>query len=230
MITLSDLSPHPNKRGVLGRHRGIYKWRYQVARNWTVTKDQFLTKEEVAKLYAVLRDAKDLSLQRKTHYCHVRDYFIIRSLFETGLRVFEFVELTVGDFRNGGLIVRKGKGNKKRNILLTKDTQRMLNEWIKIKQNILHEPIADNNFLFISERMKPYTTRGIRKRVKKWYSSIGLNESLSCHSARHSYISHMLAAGLDLATLRNNAGHSSLAITSIYSHSTIDDLGELRIY
>lgn len=201
-----------------------------MSRNWTVTKDQFLTKDEVAKLYTVLRDAKDLATQRKTHYCHIRDYFIIRTLFETGLRVFELVALKVGDFRSGSLIVQCGKGKKKRNILLAKETQRMLSEWIKIKRTNLMESTSDESFLFISERMKPYTTCGVRKRVKKWYAHIGLSKCLSCHSARHSYISHSLAAGLDLATLRNNAGHSSLAVTSIYSHSTKDDLGELKIY
>jgi integrase/recombinase XerD len=201
-----------------------------MARNWTVTRDQFLTQEEVQRLYQVLRDAKDLALQRNRFHCHIRDYFILCTLLETGLRVFELVALRVADFHSGVLIVRKGKGNKRRNVLLAKETQKTLNEFLLIKKTALGEPVGHEDFLFLSERMKPYTTRGVRKRVKQWFSKIGVGSQLSCHSCRHSYVSHMLAAGVDLATIRDNVGHSSLAVTSIYSHVVKNDLGDLNIY
>ena len=137
---------------------------------------------------------------------------------------------SVSDVRDGSLIVRCGKGNKKRNVLLAKPTQKVLGEFLKIKAKILREPVGDEDFLFLSERGKLYTTRGVRKRVKFWFSKAGISTNLSCHSCRHTYVSHLMAAGVDLATIRDNAGHSSLAITSIYSHATKDDLGELELY
>ena len=201
-----------------------------MARNWTVTKDQFLTQDEVRTLYSVLRDARDLALQRHAFYHHVRDYYLLRTMLETGLRVFEVAALRTSDFRNGSIIVRRGKGGKKRNVLLAKETQKMLADFIRVKGKVLKEPSGDDDPLFLSERRKPFTTRGIRKRVKHWFSKIGASDDLSCHSCRHSYVSHMLAAGVDLTTIRDNAGHSSLAVTSIYSHATKDDLGDLELY
>ncbi len=65
------------------------KWTKAMSKNWIVTKDQFLTANEIQKLYQALHDAKDLALQRKSFFSHIRDYFILRTLLETGLRIFE---------------------------------------------------------------------------------------------------------------------------------------------
>ena len=201
-----------------------------MTRNWIITKDQFLTVDEVQRLYKVLRDARDLALQRQSFFVHIRDYYLMRVLLESGLRVFECAALRISDYRSGSLIVRNGKGGKKRNVLLAKDTQKMIAEFLKLKAKVLREPLGEEDFLFISERHLPYTTRGIRKRVKFWFAKIGVSADLSCHSCRHSYVSHMLAAGVDIATIRDNAGHSSLAVTSIYAHAVKDDLGDLQLY
>jgi len=200
-----------------------------MARNWTITKDLFLTEEEVQKLYKILRDAKDLALQRNSFFVHIRDYYILRTLLESGLRVFELTALRISDFRDG-LVVRHGKNDKKRNVLLTKETQKMLVEYLKIKAKVLEEPVGAEDFLFLSERRKPYSTRGIRRRVKHWFAICGFNPKLSVHSARHTYISHLISKTKDLVLARDNAGHSSLAVTSIYSHAVKDDLGDLDLY
>ncbi|MGZ3766155.1 MAG: tyrosine-type recombinase/integrase [Mucilaginibacter sp.] len=189
-----------------------------------------MTKDEVQRLYSSLRDAKDLALQRQAFLHHVRDYYLLRTMFETGLRVFEVAAIKVKDLRNGSLIVPCGKGGKRRNVLLAKGTQRMLTEFIKLKSKILKEPVDEGSYLFLSERRKPYTTRGLRKRVKFWFAKVNVSDELSCHSCRHSYVSHALAAGVDLVTVRDNAGHASLATTSIYSHTVKTDLGDLELY
>jgi site-specific recombinase XerD len=204
--------------------------RSPMSRSWTVTKDKFLTSDEVQRLYGALGDAKDLALQRKTFYCHIRDYFILRTLLESGLRVFELAALRVSDFRAGCLVVRNGKGGKRRDVLLAKETQKMLGEFLKLKARVLGEPTGDEDSLFVSERSSRYTTRGIRRRVKHWFAQCELSTSLSCHSCRHSYASHLLARTGDLPLTRDNLGHSSLSVTSIYSHSLRDDLGDIELY
>jgi integrase/recombinase XerD len=201
-----------------------------MSRTWTITKDKFLTVDEVQKLYNTLADAKDLAIQRRSFFCHIRDYFILRTLLESGLRVAELVALSVSDFRSGSLIVRCGKGGKRRNVLLAKETQKMLAEFLKLKTKVLKEGAGDEDALFLSERGKAYTTRAIRKRVKLWFAKCGFSPDLSVHSCRHSYISHLIAKTKDLVLARDNAGHSSLSITSIYSHSLRDDLGDLELY
>lgn len=201
-----------------------------MARNWIVTKDQFLSQSEVRSLYSALKDAKDLALQRKAFYHHVREYYLLRVFLETGVRVFELTALSCSDFRDGALIIRRGKGDKKRQILLAKSTQKMLAEFIRMKAKHLQEPTGDDEPLFLSERRKPYSTGAVRKRVKFWFSKIGVSPSLSCHACRHTFASFSIAAGIDLPTVRDNLGHSSLAVTSVYSHSTRNDLGDVELY
>jgi len=198
--------------------------------NWTVTQDKLLSLSEVKKLYKELTDAKDLSVQRGRHYVYVRDCYILKVLLETGLRVSELISLKVEDQIGNSLIVQNGKGGKKRNILLTMPTKRIIKEFIDVKAKVLNEPIDDTSFLFLSERKQSYTTRAVRKRVKYWFNRLRFSPSLSVHSCRHTYVSHLMASGIDLATIRNNAGHSSLAVTSIYTHVTKDNLGDLDIY
>jgi len=198
--------------------------------NWTITREKLLSREQVNSLYRKLEDTKDLSIQRRVNHVYVRDYYILRTLLETGLRVFELVTLKVFDLVGNSLIVRHGKGNKRRNIILTTSTKRMLRDFIDIKSKVLNEPIDDASFLFLSERKSPYTTRGIRRRVKYWFKRMGFSPSLSVHSCRHTYISNLMASGVDLVTIRNNAGHSSIAVTDIYLHVVRDGLGDLDIY
>ncbi|MEI6093436.1 MAG: tyrosine-type recombinase/integrase [bacterium] len=198
--------------------------------NWTVTKNKLLSLEEVNRLYKGLTDTKDLSIQRGINYVYIRDYYILKVLLETGLRVSELTALKVSDLVGNSLIVQNGKGGKKRNILLAIPTKRLIREFIDVKASILNEPVEADSFLFLSERFKPYTTRAIRKRVKYWFNRLRFSPSLSVHSCRHTYISHLMASGIDLATIRNNAGHSSLAVTSIYTHVVKDNLGELEMY
>ncbi len=77
---------------------------------WVITKDLFLSLEEIRRLYTAPTDAKDLALQRRKNVVHIRDYFILRTLLESGLRVSELTALKVGDFHSNSLIVRRGKG------------------------------------------------------------------------------------------------------------------------
>jgi len=201
-----------------------------MSKNWIVTRDSFLSTEAVQRLYAELQDAKDLALQRGRFFSHIRDYYILRTFLEAGPRCFELAALKVRDFKGKSLIIQKGKGNKKREILLAPQTQKMLREFLKLKRQVLDEPLLDNSYLFVSERKKPYSTRGLRKRVKYWFEKTGVAENLSVHSCRHTYISHLLAQGVDIQTVRSNAGHSSLNTTSLYSHTLKKDLDGVEIY
>jgi integrase/recombinase XerD len=198
--------------------------------HWDVTKDMFLKEEEIQKLYSLLEDVKDLALLRGRWYAYVRDYFIIRTLLETGLRVSELCDLKVGDFRGNSLIVQRGKGGKKRTIILTKQTQKLIAELVSLKKEKFNESVEPDAYLFFSEKKSRYNPRSIRRRVKLWFDECGFSGDLSCHSCRHTYVSNLIAEGVDLPTIRNNVGHSSLAITDLYSHATKDSLGDIELY
>lgn len=195
-----------------------------------ITQDMILTAKEVGTLYTSLEQAKDLAFFRKTHLVHVRDCYTIKTLLESGLRVFELCQLKMQDFRRNVLIVQSGKFGKKREVVLTEPAQKLLREWIRIKRDSLNEPVGDGDYIFTSQWQQPYTTTGIRKRVKYWFKRCGFNSKFSCHTCRHSYVSHGLASGMDIVRMKDNVGHASLNTTTTYAHAINNDLGELEIY
>lgn len=196
---------------------------------WTITGDKFLNLEQVSALIESLLNRRDLALARRNDKQGVRDYYMVRTLLESGLRVFEFCDLRQSDFQGQKLTVRHGKGGKPRTVLLTKATSNMLKEWIAIKPK-LGFSIDLTSPLFPSRFNSPYTTRGAHKRIKIIFATIGLPKHLSVHSLRHTYCSLLLASGkVGITTVKENLGHHSIAVTNLYAHAVgrIEDDVEL---
>ena len=198
-------------------------------KRWTVTSEKFLSLEQVGQLNTHLLNRRDLAIARGTDTQAIRDYYGVRTLLESGLRVFEFCALTNSDFNGLKLAVRHGKGDKPRTILLTRATANMLKEWWGVKGKIGHN-LTPTSPLFPSRYGTTYTTRGMQKRVKLIFATLGFSGHLSVHSLRHTYCSLLLASGkVGLGTVRDNLGHHSIAVTNLYSHA-IGDLSAVELY
>lgn len=198
-------------------------------KRWMITADKFLSPEQVERLIQHLLAQRDLAIARQNNTQAIRDYYAIRTLLESGLRVFEFCALVNGDFSGLKLIVRRGKGNKPRTVLLTRSTANMLKEWQAVKSG-LGIDINAYGPMFPSRYGSRYTTRGMQKRVKIIFAQLGFPEHLSIHSLRHTYCSLLLASRkVSLATVKENLGHHSIAVTNLYAHA-IDDLSEVELY
>lgn len=188
-------------------------------RSWSITADKFLTQQQVAQLLQYLLNRRDLAIARGEHSQAIRDYYIVRGLLETGLRVFEFCALVNSDFHGHKLNVRCGKGGRPRTVLLTRGTANLLKEWLALKQQMGFDccPQAP---MFPSRYGRRYTTRGIQSRIEIIFDELGLPEQLSTHSLRHTYCSLLLESRkVSLTTAKENMGHSSLTTTNLYSHA-----------
>lgn len=185
---------------------------------WTITSDKFLSTDQVDQLIKHLAEKRDLSLARNRFPQRVKDFYILRALLETGLRVFELCALIEGDFKGQRLVVRQGKGGKARTVLLTGATASLLREWLEIKQ-VIHFVSAPSEPMFPSQTGMSYSTRGVRKRVKTVFAEIGLPSHLSVHALRHTNASLLLSKGVSLPTIRDNLGHHSISVTNIYAHA-----------
>ena len=87
-------------------------------KKWVITSDKFLTLEQVEELKKHLLNRRDLGIARGSDTQAIRDYYAIRAMLETGLRVSEFCDLLNEDLNGTKLNVKLGKGNKPRTILL----------------------------------------------------------------------------------------------------------------
>lgn len=201
----------------------------QTSKRWTITADKFLTPDQVNTLVEHLTTRRDLAIARGNDTQAIRDYYAVRALLETGLRVAEFCALVHADFNGLKLVVRRGKGGKARTVLLTRATAYMLKEWNGVSSKLGHD-CAPTATLFPSRFGTAYTTRGVQKRMKLIFAELGFPEHLSVHSLRHTYCSLLLASGkVGIGTVRDNLGHHSIAVTNLYSHA-MGNLDEVELY
>lgn len=148
----------------------------------------------------------------------LRDRTMLEVLYATGLRVTELISLTLGEInlREGSLRVF-GKGSKERLIPLGEEAIAWLEDYLKTARPLLlgGQP---GDILFPSQRGTPMTRQTFWHRIKLHAQVAGIRTSLSPHTLRHAFATHLLNHGADLRTVQMLLGHTSLSTTQIYTH------------
>lgn len=148
-----------------------------------------------------------------------RNRAIIETLYSCGLRVSELTHLKLSDlFFEEGFIKVTGKGNKQRFVPIDSQTQKYITIY---KTEIrTHIPIVSEyrDTLFLNRRGKQLTRAMIFTLVKQLAEKAGIHKSISPHTFRHSFASHLLANGADLRAIQLMLGHESITTTEIYMH------------
>lgn len=161
-----------------------------------------------------LIDAIDLS----TNEGH-RNKAMIETLYGCGLRVSELVGLKLSDlFFDEGFIRVTGKGDKQRFVPISRITQKYINLYIKgNRTKVTHIP-AFSDTVFLNRRGKQLTRVMIFTIIKRLAEKIGLKKTISPHTFRHSFATHLLENGADLRAIQLMLGHESITTTEIYMH------------
>lgn len=148
----------------------------------------------------------------------LRDRTMLEVLYATGLRVTELISLTLDEInlREGSLRVF-GKGSKERLIPLGEEAIAWLESYLKTARPLLlgGQP---GDILFPSQRGTPMTRQTFWHRIKLHAQVAGIRTSLSPHTLRHAFATHLLNHGADLRTVQMLLGHTSLSTTQIYTH------------
>lgn len=148
----------------------------------------------------------------------LRDRTMLEVLYATGLRVTELVSLTLDEvnLREGSLRVF-GKGSKERLIPLGEEAIAWLEDYLKTARPLLlgGQP---GDVLFPSQRGTVMTRQTFWHRIKLHAQIAGIRTSLSPHTLRHAFATHLLNHGADLRTVQMLLGHTSLSTTQIYTH------------
>ncbi|MDH0674313.1 MULTISPECIES: site-specific tyrosine recombinase XerD [Empedobacter] len=148
-----------------------------------------------------------------------RNRAIIEVLYGCGLRVSELINLKISDlFFDDGFIRVIGKGNKQRLVPISDYTIKYINLY---KESIrIHLPIqvGFEDFLFLNRRGKNLTRVMIFTIVKELSIIAGVKKTISPHTFRHSFATHLLKNGADLRAIQLMLGHESITTTEIYTH------------
>ncbi|MEQ9459868.1 MAG: tyrosine recombinase XerC [Phycisphaeraceae bacterium] len=161
-----------------------------------------------------------------------RDRAILETLYSTGVRVSELVDLNRADLDadNQTLLVR-GKGKKERIVPLGSHAMTAIRHYLtllepdprftKVRQESLVNPQVA---LFVNKNGGRLSSRSVRRKLDKYLIEVGLDPSISPHTLRHSFATHLLDNGADLRSVQELLGHQSLSTTQVYTHLTANRL------
>lgn len=148
-----------------------------------------------------------------------RNRAMLETLYSCGLRVSELVGLQLSDlFFEEGFVKITGKGNKQRFVPIGASTQKYINLYIDTDRNKLTIQKGFEDTLFLNRRGKALTRAMVFTIIKDLAVKIGLHKTISPHTFRHSFATHLLENGADLRSIQLMLGHESITTTEIYMH------------
>lgn len=171
---------------------------------------EFLSQEEVE----LLLKAPDT----KT-FIGARDRAILEILYASGLRVSELCSLTLYSVDDEAVRVL-GKGSKERIVPIGKKALQALDHYLCLREHFSSES------LFLTKKGKPIDRSSVWKMVKYYAKKTGITKTISPHTFRHSFATHLLDNGADLRIIQEMLGHSNIATTDRYTHVTTSRLQE----
>lgn len=148
-----------------------------------------------------------------------RNRTILETLYACGLRVSELTTLKISDlFFEEGFIKITGKGNKQRFVPIGNSTQKYITIYIKEIRSKLNIKKGQEDTLFLNRRGSGLSRAMIFTIIKDLATAIDLKKTISPHTFRHSYATHLLENGADLRSIQLMLGHESITTTEIYVH------------
>ena len=154
----------------------------------------------------------------------VRDKTIIELFYAMGIRLSELSNIKRQDIDFYTLTIKIiGKRKKERIVPFSPQLSAVLNRYIGIYESEFGE-LGQHSFLFVTEKGGTIYTKLIYKIVRKYLDMVSTVEKRSPHVLRHTFATHLLDNGADLSAIKEILGHSSLAATQFYTHTSVDKL------
>lgn len=175
--------------------------------------------EEIVKML----DAIDLSKPEGG-----RNRAMLEMLYSSGLRVSELVNLKIGNvYFDLGFLRVIGKGNKERLVPIGKDALKFLK--IYLEEIRVHVPVqkGSESHVFLNRRGKKLSRVMIFMIIRELAAKTRLNKTISPHTFRHSFATHLIEGGADLRAVQEMLGHESITTTEIYTHLDRDYLRQV---
>jgi len=188
-------------------------------KNYRITRDMFFSESQTKRLLTICRRKARGQPERTERIWLVRHMVVLLAL-SSGLRVSELTDLCIGDLFLEGtenyLIVRRGKGGKRRDVYLDKRLTQQLRQYIRQKR-MWGEASSSDAPLFAGRGGKHYTTTALYLSFKQVLMAAGLPSHYSIHSCRHTYATMLLAKTNNIRFVQKQLGHASINMTAHYA-------------
>mgnify|MGYP001175460434 CR=1 FL=1 len=159
----------------------------------------------------------------------LRDRAMLETLYATGLRVSELVNIGVLDVNlsDGVARVIMGKGGKDRLVPMGMEAQHWVDRYLREARPPLLGPYR-SDALFVTARGGPMTRQAFWQLIRKYAIKAGIHAPLSPHVLRHAFATHLLNHGADLRVVQMLLGHADISTTQIYTHVARERLRQLH--
>ena len=179
-------------------------------------------KQRAALLRAVDKEVED-AVRRypRLRLMYLRDAAIVKLILYAGLRVGEIVQLRMSDIildeRKGSVIVREGKGTKRREVPLNARARKAMLDYLMVR------PEIENSVLFLGQRNEGIKSKTVQRSVTRFSDPIGMRD-VTPHTLRHTFAKSLIDSGVSLDKVATLLGHSNLNTTRIYTTPGVQDL------
>ena len=180
-----------------------------------------LTQAQVLELLAASGPEPD---DEVTDVLRLRNRAILELMYSSGARVSEVAQLDLDEMVQGGWVRIRGKGSKERLVPVGSFAQRAIDAYL-VRSRPLLAAKAGGPALFLNQRGSRLSRQSIWEIIQSAGEACGL--SVSPHSLRHSFATHLIEGGADVRVVQELLGHASVATTQIYTLVTIDTLREV---
>lgn len=146
---------------------------------------------------------------------------IVMAIYYTGMRISECTNLKIKnvDLKNKVIHVIGGKGNKDRDIPISDTLNKILTKYIKNKR-----PEVNSNYFFATKTSGRISPQHINRQINETVKRLGWEKHVSAHILRHSFASKLIQQEVNLVKIQKLLGHSDLRVTSIYTHTSKEEL------
>ncbi len=149
----------------------------------------------------------------------MRNRAMLETLYSSGLRVSELISLKLSNlYTDTGFVRVMGKGSKERIIPIGRAALRYIKLYVEEVRCHLTLQSGFENYIFLNRRGKKLTRVMVFMIIKTLVQSVGLKKTISPHTFRHSFATHLIEGGADLRAVQEMLGHASITTTEIYTH------------
>lgn len=151
-----------------------------------------------------------------------RDKLVLELFYTTGIRRAELLAIQLADLDLGSAMVKiRGKGRKERYVPLLASVTSTIRDYLDMRKAHLSEHGETSGYLFLNGKGRPMSPAQVGGIVRKYFDRVSTKPKKSPHVLRHSFATHLLDQGADLHSVKELLGHSSLAATQVYTHTSL---------
>jgi len=162
---------------------------------------------------------KIFSIPQIESFSGLRDRAILETLYSSGLRVSELINLKISDLYFSDEVIRVfGKGSKERIVPIGQNAIYWVNEYLVKSRFHYEKRMKSYNYVFLSNRGSKLSRMSIWNIVATYTKAAGIDKLIHPHTFRHSFATHLLEGGADLRAVQEMLGHVDISTTQIYTH------------